>query len=179
MTQKDSNNRSTDATRFGPAQANIQLWLPLQTAIERFLAAPPYYPCLLLVHPDVSCLRRVEEQITHRYNWQTLSVGRILSRELLSVAPKRRPHVPPKALPEAVQAYQPGPVLCTDIDLLFEPSLSLAPLRLLKRASRRTTLVVTWPGMFVDDVLAYATPEHAHYRTWSQPDLYDHCIVML
>lgn len=179
MTQKDSNNKSMAATRFRPAQADIQLWLSLQTAIEQFLTALPYYPCLLLVHPEIICLKQAQERAVHHYGWPVLSVGQSLSQSLLSVAPKRRPHMAPRAFTEAVQAYRPGPVLCTNIDLLLEPTLYLDPLRLVKKASRRTTLVVTWPGTFVDDVLAYATPEHAHYRTWSQPDLCDHCIVML
>jgi hypothetical protein len=63
----------------------------------------------------------------------------------------------------------PGPVLCTEVDLLFEPSLKLDPLRLVRDASKRTRLIVAWPGSYVDDVLAYAVPEHHHYRTWHKP----------
>jgi hypothetical protein len=63
----------------------------------------------------------------------------------------------------------PGPVLCTEIDLLFEPSLELDPLPLLVDISRATRLVIAWPGSYVGGVLAYAAPEHAHYRTWRQP----------
>jgi hypothetical protein len=65
----------------------------------------------------------------------------------------------------------PGPVLCTDIDLLFEPSLSLNPLRLFKDAGRITRLIVAWPGTYRDDVLSYAVPDHAHYRTWRNPKI--------
>jgi hypothetical protein len=65
----------------------------------------------------------------------------------------------------------PGPVLCTDIDLLFEPRLSLNPLRLFKDAGRITRLIVAWPGIYRDDVLSYAVPDHAHYRTWRNPKI--------
>ena len=65
----------------------------------------------------------------------------------------------------------PGPVLCTNIDLLFEPTLKLDPLRLMRDVSRVTRLVVAWPGSYVDNVLAYAVPDHSHYRTWRKPEV--------
>jgi hypothetical protein len=64
-----------------------------------------------------------------------------------------------------------GPVLCTETDLLFEPTLKLNPLSLLRDASRVTRLVVSWPGIYQSDVLAYAAPEHSHYRTWRKPEV--------
>jgi len=65
----------------------------------------------------------------------------------------------------------PGPVLCTEIDLLFEPTLELDPLRLLCDVGRVARLVVTWPGSYHHDVLAYAVPDHRHYRTWRNPEV--------
>ena len=65
-----------------------------------------------------------------------------------------------------------GPVLCTNIDWLFEPTLKLDPLRLMRDVSRGTRLVVTWPGSYVDDVLAYAVPDHSYYRTWRKPEVF-------
>jgi hypothetical protein len=43
-------------------------------------------------------------------------------------------------------------------------------LNLLRDASRATRIVVAWPGSYSDDTLAYALPEHGHYRTWRRPD---------
>jgi len=58
-----------------------------------------------------------------------------------------------------------------EIDVLFEPTLKLDPLGLLRQFSRVTKLIVTWPGTYINDVLAYAVPEHSHYRTWRQPGI--------
>jgi hypothetical protein len=33
-------------------------------------------------------------------------------------------------------------------------------------------MVVTWPGSYVDNVLAYAVPGHSHYRTWRKPEVF-------
>lgn len=71
-----------------------------------------------------------------------------------------------------LREMSPGPILCTNVDLLFEPTLKLDPLRLMRDASRVTRLVVTWPGSYGDGVLAYAVPDHGHYRTWRKPEVF-------
>jgi hypothetical protein len=147
--------------------------------IKLFLTTAPFPACLLLVHPDICRLRRTEETVRERYDWPALSVGQVLGEGLLSVAPRHRPRTAPRILAQAISEHQPGPVLCIDIDLLFEPALQLDPLRLITDASRLTALVITWPGTFQDGVLAYAVPEHSHYRAWRQPSLCDGCIVSM
>jgi acyl-CoA reductase-like NAD-dependent aldehyde dehydrogenase len=34
-----------------------------------------------------------------------------------------------------------------------------------------TRLIVMWPGTYRNGVLAYAVPEHSHYRTWNDPQV--------
>lgn len=152
----------------------------LIATIETILRQPPYYPCLLLVHPDVATLHLLSEQILQKYQWPPLSVGTELSERLLSIQPKRRPRQARQAFKELIDAKPPGsPVLCTDIDLLFEPQLSLDPLHLLRQTSRQRNLVVAWPGTFQHQTLAYATGRHAHYQSWYRTDLCEHCIYPL
>lgn len=148
-------------------------------AVEKFLQSSPYHPCLLLVHPHIAQLRTAIEQLNRHFDWPTISVGTLLSKALLNVAPAKRSREAGKALRNAINQHRPGPLICTDIDLLFEPSLTLNPLHLLRQTSRQVTLVVTWPGTFENNVLAYAVPAHGHYRTWPQPDLCDTCIIPL
>jgi hypothetical protein len=153
----------------------------LQATIDRFLAARPFYPCLLLVHTDIMPLQQVSERLLSKYNWPALSIGAVLSETLLHVAPRHRPHEAQRTFIDAVRQLAPRPILCTDIDLLFEPTLDLDPLRLLRETSRVTPLIVTWPGSFTNKVLAYATaqPPHAHYRAWTKTELCDYCVVNL
>ena len=102
-----------------------------------------------------------------------------LSATLIFEPPARRSRVARRwihtRLREIVQASETQTVLCTavlciGIDLLFEPTLQLDPLKLLRDASRATRIVVAWPGSYSDDTLTYALPEHGHYRTWRRPD---------
>ena len=60
-------------------------------------------------------------------------------------------------------------ILFTDIEILFQPSLKLNPLTIFNQISRNTSLLVMWPGEFKNNTLSYASPEHAHYRTWANP----------
>jgi len=61
------------------------------------------------------------------------------------------------------------PILITNINILFDPSFELDPLTIFKLVSRNTSVIVLWPGEFNNNILSYASPEHAHYRTWSNP----------
>jgi hypothetical protein len=148
-------------------------------AIERFLATLPYYPCLLLVSPEIQVLSAAQSYFLAHYEWKVLSIGHVLSRELRSVAPAKRPRRVRDVLQTTVQARGSGPLLCTEVDLLFHPSLQQNPLRLLREASRRETLIVLWPGTYENDTLAYAVEEHGHYRTFANPDLCSYCIIGL
>lgn len=151
----------------------------LQFALERFLTTHPYYPCCLLVHPKIVQLERAGQYLQARYAWPTLSIGTTLSEALLSLAPHQRSGVVHTAFQTAVQRLLPGPILCRDIDLLFEPMLAIDPLRLLRDTSRIAPLVVLWPGACSNGALSYARPEHARYRVWGRPELCEECIIAL
>lgn len=129
------------------------------------------HTCLLLVHPDVHNLEQVANDLLQNYGWPRLSIGAGLVDALLTRMPVDRPRCANQWLHERVVALAPGPVLCSEIDLLFEPSLALDPLRLLREVSRIARLVVAWPGEYRDNVLTYAVPVHHHYRSWRRPDV--------
>ncbi len=151
--------------------------LALRTAVEVFLAKPPFYPCLVLAHPEIPRLRQTGDWLTALYGLPTLSVACHLSERLLSVSPSSRPSESSRTLVQAVQQLARFPVLCTDVDLLFEPALALDALRVFRETSRVVPLVVLWPGTFTAPQLAYAQPAHAHYRVWRRTELSDDCIV--
>lgn len=95
-----------------------------------------------------------------------VSLGGALAERLLPFAPSQRPRHVSRVLRGILAAYAPGPLVCLDCDLLFEPALAVDPLSALREASRTVDVVVAWPGAFVEGVLAYAEAAHAHYRTW-------------
>jgi hypothetical protein len=152
----------------------------MHDAITAFLTASTYYPCLLLVHLDVRRLEEAASDLALTYAWPRLSVGRELGAALSSEPPARRSGAARRwletRLREMVPASGAQAALCTEIDLLFEPTLQLDPLRLLRDASRATRIVVAWPGSYSGDTLAYAVPAHGHYRTWRRPGVAITCL---
>jgi len=148
----------------------------MHNAITDFLRTS--HTCLLLVHPAVSRLEDAANELLSVYEWPRLSVGRKLSPVLLAEIPQRRSRAARQWMKTHLREMSPGPVLCTNIDLLFEPTLKLDPLRLMRDASRVTRLVITWPGSYVDNVLAYAVPDHSHYRTLRKPEVLIKALVM-
>lgn len=151
----------------------------LYTAAEAFLADSSYYPCCLLVSPEIARLQQACDALERRYHWPTLSIGAELSDALLSRAPESRSRAVKPPLISALQQRGAEPVLCVDIDLLFEPTLALDPLALLRDLSRSVRLIVTWPGSVANGTLAYAVPAHARYRTWTIDNLSPSCVVSL
>jgi hypothetical protein len=149
----------------------------LQLALDHCLRPGAFYRCCLLVGRDRARLAAASAAVQARYGWPGLAVGPGLAPALLPLPPGERPAAVAPWLRRALAAHAPGPVVCTEIDLLFEPSLALDPLRLLREASRRVALVVAWPGSLTGATLAYAEPAHAHYRAWASPDLPVACLL--
>jgi hypothetical protein len=119
----------------------------------------------------VSKLAEVASEIVSTYGWAHLRVGQELASSLLGAPPAQRGPGVHEWLEAQLKGLAPRPVLFTEIDLLFEPELHLDVLSLLRHASRTARLAVMWPGSYANDLLAYAVPEHAHYRTWRKPDV--------
>jgi hypothetical protein len=159
----------------------------MHDAITTFLNTSTYHPCLLLVHLDVRRLEDAASDLISTYGWPRLSVGQELGATLSSEPSARRSRVTRRRietrLREIIPASgtqatleSPSPILCTEIDLLFEPTLQLDPLKLLRDASRANRIIVTWPGSYADNILAYAVPKHSHYRTWRRPGVAITCL---
>lgn len=153
--------------------------LDLFLATDEFLATHPYYPCCLLVHPDIAVLTKAGQLLEQRYGLKSISIGSALSQALISIPLAERPRLSHSILQDVIRQQLPGPILFSSVDLLFEPTLKLDPFSLFRGMSRSVTLFILWPGTFTDTSLAYGTPEHAHYRVWIRPDLCSRCIIAL
>ncbi len=135
------------------------------------LRATSFYHCVLLIHPEVARLRQAAAGLAKSEGWPELNVGQAVAADILAIPFSQRTLAAQRTFAAAAAAHAPGPLLCVEIDLLFDPALSLDPLALLREASRQTALIVAWPGVWQGDVLSYAAPEHAHYRTWRSPEV--------
>lgn len=61
-----------------------------------------------------------------------------------------------------------APLLLDNLEVLFEPSLKINPLDLIKRLAHSRRVVAVWPGEMRDDRLVYASMGHSEYREYSR-----------
>lgn len=122
--------------------------------------------CTILVDSDIQNLNKALGSLPEE--WPKFALGQELSNALLSVG-NNRTIAAMQWLETTLIDKAPGPIICTDIDLLFEPSLALDPLIVFRQIARHTKLVILWPGNYKDGVLSYAIPDHKHYRFWRNP----------
>ena len=106
-------------------------------------------------------------QLATRRNVRVLSLGARLGRELLTVPSRRRHLQAADILKELANEFASrGLLLIDNIEILFDRTLQLSPLDLLKRHAHARRVVAVWPGDLREDRLSYATtghPEHQDY----------------
>lgn len=61
-----------------------------------------------------------------------------------------------------------APLLLDNLEALFEPSLKINPLDLIKRLAHSRRVVAVWPGEMRDDRLVYASMGHPEYRDYTR-----------
>lgn len=106
-------------------------------------------------------------ELAERRHARVLGVGSALGRSLLLMPASRRHLQTQDLLRElADKAAVDGLVLFDSIELLFDRSLQLNPLDLLKRLAHARTVVAAWPGEFKDNRLSYATMGHPEYQDY-------------
>ncbi len=130
-----------------------------------------YHPfdCLILVHPQIQVLESISYQI-QRLGYSPFNIGKELSTYLMPVSLNERSRFTQNWLGDSLAISPHSPVLCTCIDILFDPSLKIDPLALFRQAARIIRLIVLWPGEYSENYLSYAIPEHHHYRAWTLSD---------
>ena len=130
-----------------------------------------YNRLVLLVGPHGSGKTRALRAVAAENSWPTINLGLELAQSLVDVPPSRRPLAAADAMDGPVAAQHADVVAVDDIEVLFEPTLRLQPLDLLKQASRSVVLVVAWPGSSSGATLTYAEPGSPEYRTFDTTGL--------
>jgi hypothetical protein len=61
-------------------------------------------------------------------------------------------------------------LLLNHIEILFDKTLSIEPLKLLQSTAKNLTLAVAWPGEKTTSSMTYAVPSHPEYRYYKASD---------
>lgn len=99
-----------------------------------------------------------------------INLGLSLSEKLLNYSLKQRPFVVQQVFEDLLIEAN-SKVICLDfIEILFDPSLQIQPLSLLKNLSKNYTLVVAWRGVYQDNTLIYSEVGHPEYYKYALVD---------
>lgn len=122
---------------------------------------------ILLIGPPRSGKSDLLGQLSARRQAQVLNVGAILGRELLTV-PNARRHLQAADLLKSItdDAAENGLLLMDNIELLFDRTLHISPLDLLKRHAQARRVVSVWPGELRENRLSYAVTGHPEYQDY-------------
>ena len=122
---------------------------------------------ILLVGAPQSGKSKLLRNLALGRDMEVLNVGITLGQRLLSI-PSARRHLEANSLMNDLgAAYSSNEILLLDnIELLFDRSLKLNPLELLKRHAHARRVIAVWPGELRERRLSYAVtghPEHQDY----------------
>ncbi len=123
---------------------------------------------ILLVGSSRSGKTQLLRHLGTQLNIEPLNVGLELGRRLTATPINKRGFSAGELLREiADKERTDDPLLLDNLELLFEPSLQINPLDLVKRLAHSRRVVAVWPGELCGDRLIYADmshPEHRDYR---------------
>lgn len=123
---------------------------------------------ILLIGLPRSGKSKLLDQLSERRRTRVLNVGLSLGRELLTQQVAQRSLQAVKCLKKLAEEFDCRDLLLMDnLELLFDSTLHLDPLDLLKRQAHDGRVVVAvWPGECQDGRLVYASTGHPEHRTF-------------
>ncbi|MFC0476359.1 BREX-3 system P-loop-containing protein BrxF [Robertmurraya beringensis] len=99
-----------------------------------------------------------------------INVNIEISQMLQDIPVNRRSFQITVVFQQLIDKY-PDNVICLDYyELLFDNSLAIDPMILIKNNSRYKTLIISWRGKIIGDALIHAEPGHPEYKKFIVQD---------
>jgi hypothetical protein len=124
---------------------------------------------ILLVGPSRSGKTQLLRELSAKLDIEPLNVGMELGRRLAATPNNKRSFSAGELLREITdREHTEDPLLLDNLELLFEPSLQINPLDLVRRLAHSKRVVAVWPGELRGDRLVYADMSHPEHRDYSR-----------
>lgn len=122
---------------------------------------------ILLIGSPGSGKSALLTQLSERRDARVLNIGADLGQKLLAIPSTRRHLQAADCLKGLADEFaEHGVLLIDNIELLFDRTLHLSPLDLLKRHAQARRVVAVWPGELGESRLSYATTGHPEYQDY-------------
>lgn len=108
---------------------------------------------------------RLLHALGEELNIAPLNVGLQLARRLSVMPVAQRALSTSEELRALTEQRAPdAPLLLDNLEVLFEPSLQVSPLDLLRKVAHSRRVIAVWPGDYREDRLTYAEVTHIEHR---------------
>ena len=104
---------------------------------------------------------------------EQLNLNKTLSELLTNMPKSERARSVEHLVSSLIREVSADEVVVNGLEILFDRSLVIDPVRLLEACSKNKTLLVRWPGDKTNTGLSYALPSHPEYRSYRHADLSD------
>jgi hypothetical protein len=124
---------------------------------------------ILLVGPSRSGKTQLLRQLSAKLSIKPINASMELGRRLAATPINKRGFAVSEILREIADRERTEDLLLLDnLELLFELSLEINPLNLVKRLAHSKSIVAVWPGELRGDRLIYADISHPEHRDYSR-----------
>ncbi len=128
------------------------------------------YRLIVVVMPPFESQAISLGKAAERVNSSYVNINLELSRRLLELTQRQRPLRVQRLLEDIIGNTDDRVVFLDRIEILFDVSLKLDPLRCLQGLARNRTVIAVWNGSFENNYLVYAEPGHPEYRRYQKND---------
>ncbi len=120
---------------------------------------------LVLIVGSEPAARKKLDDYADSHSTAVVAVGAQLAAQLQLIPKQRRTFETARIFRDLISAKaKDGVCLCADIEILFDASLAIDPVLLLRQSARRETIVAHWPGTLQNGRLQYAPVGHNEYK---------------
>jgi ABC-type uncharacterized transport system ATPase component len=130
-----------------------------------------YHRLVLVVAPSGAGKTAALQSVAKQRAVPCTNVNLELSKRMLDLTAQQRAIHAAELLREIVERSNGDAAVLDNLEVLFDRSLHLDPLRVLKDLGRQTTVVASWNGRIDDHGLTYGDPDHPEYRLYPPSDL--------
>jgi len=103
--------------------------------------------------------------------YASLDLNKSLSEQLINVPKQDRTKLVSQLVADLIKGVPGESVLICGLEILFDRSLAVDPIRLLSTCAKNKTLLVCWSGDKTSSGLSYAVASHPEHRTYKASDL--------
>ena len=149
--------------------------MDLKEIDQAILSAKNHHSQLILLVGKYAS--KLSKETVASHNFPIINLGLELSEQLINTLKHERPKLVTSIFTSLIEKQQAPVIILDHIEILFDRSLSIDPLKLLQNSARNITLVVTWPGEKTATTLSYATSNHPEHRGYKISKLGDTLVV--